>query len=400
MPAGAPLFTSYGTAPSGGFPRFIDMTGPTYLKGPKERINDAQKTNYRTLGYLSRGQSMSKILQAGAVIKDNIMLSTTRVTHTYNPGAEESVPNPQKSTTWTVPWRFWITPMTWTRQEIELNGDMTDDARFQQYQSVWHSMQQDGYTDWCNFMEEKFWAIPNKLQMESPDGTEPYSILCFVNEYSSGLPSSIHPGGAWTTVQQIDPTATDKTNWVPQQYTYANVTASDPSNLINALDRAYEGLDFQPPPIQREYFESPTAQPIGFIACSLIGKTKAKALYRSENDRWENVNDPWGQPLYGGRSFVYVAQLDALAAFPTGAGGILSYETDTAGSNNAGPRYFIIQPEYMRMVYHRDAFLYDMGTMKYPNIPTQNVKYLDTWGNLVCRSRRRHAVIYPSADIA
>jgi hypothetical protein len=395
--------------PLSGFARFVDDTGPTYFTGPKERLNDAQKTNYRTLGYMLRGQSMNDTLQFGASIKDKIMLSVARVTHTYSPGAEESVANPQTATTWTVPWRFWLTPMTWLDQTVELNGGkgVVRETRFQQYYSEWMSIQQDGYTDWCDFMEEKYWAVPDKSKMEAQDGEEPYSIPCFVNEYTNGLPaSSNQPGGTWTTVQQIDPTAVGKSNWVPQRFGYDGSTdaTTGVDGLLSNLDQAYMKLDFQPPPVHREYFESPTAQPWGFIACSSVGAAYVKRVYRINNDRWENTMDPYGMPLYGGRPFVYVAQLDTAAIYPTGTGttantSALSTELDTTSTGGApGPRFFVIQPKYLRSVFHSERYLSDLGVMTDPKIPTQHVKYLDTWGNTICRSRRRHAIVYPTND--
>lgn len=392
--------------PLSGFARFVDITGPTYFTGPMDRINDAQKTNYRTLGYLARGQSMAETFQNGASIKDKIMLSVTRVTHVYQPGAEESVPNPQTSTTWTVPWRFWLTPMTWLDQTTMLNGGngVTRQARYQQYFSEWQAIQQDGYTDWCNFMEELYWAVPDKSRMEAQDGDLPYSIPAFVNEYTNGLPaSSDQPGGTWTTVQQIDPTAAGKTTWIPQRFGYdsTNDATTGVGGLLSQLDNAYMKLDFQPPPTNREYFESPTAQPWGFIACSALGIRYVKRLYRFNNDRWDNQNDPYGMPLYGGRPFVYVSQLDSAAIYPTGAGAsantsALGTETTTTSTGAfAGPRYFLIQPKYLRSIFHSERYMADLGVMTDPKIPTQHVKYLDTWGNTVARSRQRHACLYP-----
>lgn len=386
--------------PLSGFARFVDITGPTYFSGPKDRINDAQKTNYRTLGYMLRGQSMNETLQSGQVIKDKIMLAVTRVTHTYSPGAEESFPNPQLSTTWTVPWRYWLTPMTWLDQTTMLNGG-TRQERYQQYFSEWQAIQQDGYTDWCNKMEEFYWAVPDKTKMEDQSGEEPYSIPCFVNEFTNGLPSAAHPGGVWTSVQQIDPTATNKTTWKPQQFSYDKTDSTftnGADGLLTNLDEAYLKLDFQPPPVSRQYFESPSAQPWGFIACSALGLKYVKRVYRGNQDRWENANDPQQNPLYGGRPFVYAGQLDSAAIFPTGAAGALSTEGNTTNSN-AGPRYFVLQPKYMRSVFHSERYLADLGVMTDPKVPTQHVKYLDTWGNMACRSRQRHAIIYPNETI-
>lgn len=386
-------------SPLSAFTRFQDITGPTYLTSREEVINDAQKRNFRTSGYLLRGQQMSDIVQGGSSIKDNILLSVQRVTHTYLPGDNETVPMPQTGVTWTVPWRFWITPLGWTDQQIELNdvsGDLTHI-----FKKEWFRMQQDAVTDQFNFLEDSWWAVPNKTTMEAAGGKEMYPINAFITEDANGLPApGAANGGTWTTVMGIDPTLAGQTTWKPTTQTYAALVAVPPaSGLVSAFDKVYDKVDFAPPPMKAEYFESPMAEPAGFIACSLQGKANVRFAYRSENDRWLDFFDPYGAPTYGGRPFVYVAQLDNAAIYPTGAAAAYSTELDTAGTTNAGPRYFGIHPKYLRMVWKSSRFMQDLGVFTDPSTPTTHARYWDNWGNLVCRSRQRQFIIYPSADI-
>lgn len=385
------------------FTRFQDITGPTYYSGREECINDAQKTNYHTLGYLLRGQQMADILQGGADIRDNITLGVTRLTHSYKIGDSETYQMPQPTTTWRVPWRYWLTYLAWTDQQVELNeggGDLTH-----VFKREWWKMQQEMWTDYMNYMEETYWAVPNKSSMESVDGQEQYSIPCFVNEHTNGLaaPGTAN-GGTWTTVQNVDPTAAGKSTWVPTQQAYTQLlsttnSASAVAGLVSAFDKAYDKCDFQAPPMKAEYFESNMAQPQGFIACSLQGKANARFAYRDANDRWQDFWDPFGQPTYGGRPFVYVKQLDTAAIFPTGSAAAYSTELDTAGTTNAGPRYFGIMPKYLRSVFKNTRFMKDLGVMTDAKTPTTHARPFDNWGNLVCRSRARHFIIYPTADI-
>lgn len=383
------------------FTRFQDITGPTYLTSREAVVNDAQRTNYRTAGYLLRGQQMSDVLQGGSKIKDNILLSVDRVTHSYHPGDNETIPMPQPTATWTVEWRFWITPLGWTDQQLELNDASGDLVHI--FKSEWFRMQQEAVTDQFNYLEDVWWAVPNKATMEATDGKEQYSIPAFINEHTNGLavPGAAN-GGTWTTVMGIDPTAAGKTNWVPTQQTYpALLPASGAGGLVSALDKAYDKVDFMAPPMKAEYFESASAQPQGFIACSLTGKTNARFAYRSENDRWVDQWDPFGMPTYGGRPFVYIKQLDTAAIFPTGTSGAYSTEmNDSTGSENYGPRYFGIQPKYLRCVWKNGRFMKDLGVFTDKGTPTSHARFWDNWGNLVCRSRRRHFIIYPSADVA
>jgi len=380
------------------FAEFVNETGPTFLTSQEERVNDAQKRNYRTLGYLSRGQKMSEMLQGGQQIKDIIYLSATRTGRTYLPNEAISRTNKQTGTAWTVPWRFWENHIAYTDQEIELNDGASAAQLAQQYKRIWHAKQQELATDQANFQEELLWAVPDTTKMESATGQEPYSIPCFVNEFDNGLPSAAHPGGAWTTVQQINPTTVGQTNWVPQRFGYTASTTTTQA-LTDAFDKAWLSLEFQSPPYDKQYFESDTAEPINIVATSMQGRINLMKVYRANNDRWEDMKDPWFQPMYAGAPCVYVAQLDSAAIFPTGAAAALSTELDTAGTTNAGPRYFLLQPKYLRMVYKSGRFMKNLGEFTPPETPTSHFMPVDTWGNLVCRSRIRHGIIYPTADI-
>ncbi len=391
-------------SPLSAFGMFVASTGPTIYTSQEAIINDAQRTNYNTLGYLLRGQRMSDVLSSGAYIQDHVYLSSQSVTHSYQPGATETYTQPQVGTQWRVDWRFFLTYIAWTDQELELQAGsgMTTKARYMKYKDVWFQKEQNNHTDRMNYCEDVAWAVPDKTKMESQDGQEFYSIPCFVNEFPNGLPSAAHPGGVWTTVQGIDPTAAGKENWKPQTFDYDNVAAATPAtNLIAALDSANLSLDFRPPPMYRESFEQRQGWASDLVCfTSKKGVNNARRLYRDSNDRWQDNWDPFGNPMYGGMPFVYVAKLDSAAIFPTGASAALSTELDTAGTTNAGPRYFLIRPKYLRMVFHSDRYFKNLGEMTDMRQPTVHAMPIDTWGNMICRSRIRHGIIKPTADIA
>jgi hypothetical protein len=222
-----------------------------------------------------------------------------------------------------------------------------------------------------------------------------------VNEHTNGLavPGAAN-GGTWTTKQGIAPTDSGKGNWVPTRQGYGQLAATTTSGLVSAFDKAFLKTDFSPPPMKAEYYESATAQPSGVIFTSLAGVSNAQFAYRIENDRWANNWDPFGRPMYGGRPFVYVKQLDTAAIFPTGTSGAYSTElNDSSGSENFGPRYFGIQPKYMRMVYKNTRFQKDLGELTPYDAPHRHSRPMDTWGNLIARSLIRHFIVYPTADI-
>ncbi len=389
------------------FTEFVNETGPTYLTSQTDRVNDAAKTNYETIGYLSRGQQMSDVLQGGANIKDIIYLNAVRRARSYKPMEDQSYQAVQTGITWTGEWRCWMTDIVVTDQELELNAGATlnNNTRAQKFKDIWFTKQQQAHSDAMDYLEEKYWAVPNTLEMESATGQEMYSIPALVNEFTNGLPTSVHPGGAWTTKQGINPTTAGQTNWVPQQFDYIDKLPStsgsyNAKSLIAVFDRAWSKLNFRPPPHDKQYFETETAQPINVVFTSLQGRLNLLTSYRASNNLWADVHDPFFTPMYGGAPVVYVAALDTAAIFPTGAGATLSTELDTAGTTNAGPRYFLIQPKYLRTIFHSERFMANLGKMKDVRQPTTNIWPIDTWSNTIARSLRRHAIIYPSADIS
>lgn len=391
-------------SPLSAFGMFVASNGPVIYTSVKDIINDAVRVNFNTLGYLLRGNELSDVLQAGPYIQDHVFLQQQSVTHSYQPGATETYTQPQVGTTWRVDWRFFLSYIAWTDHELELSAgsNQTAKARYQRYKDIWYQKEQNLHTDQMNYVEDAMWAVPDKTKMEAQDGQEMYSIPCFVNEFTNGLPSSAHPGGAWTTVMGIDPTAAGKTNWKPQTFTYGSITASTPAtNLIQAFDSAQLSLDFRPPPMYRESFEQPSGR-FADLVCftSKQGIMNARRLYRESNDRWQDNWDPFGNPMYSGMPFVYVAKLDSAAIFPTGAAAALSTELDTAGTTNSGPRYFLIRPKYLKMVFHSERYFKNLGEMTDMRQPTVHAMPIDTWGNMLCRSRRRHGIIYPNADIS
>lgn len=386
------------------FTEFVNQTGPTYLTSQSDRVNDAAKTNYETVGYLSRGQQMADVLQGGANIKDIIYLNAVRRARSYKPMEDQQYQAVQTGVSWTGEWRTWMTDIVVTDQELELNAGavFSKETRAQKFKDIWYTKQQQAHSDAMDYLEEKYWAVPDTTQMEAATGQEMYSIPALINEFTNGLPSAAHPGGVWTTKMGIAPAT--NANWVPQQFDYIDklptTSASyNAKSLIAVFDRAWSKLRFRPPPHDKQYFESETAQPINVVFTSLQGRLNLMTSYRASNNLWADVQDPYFQPMYGGAPIVYVATLDTAAIFPTGAAAALSTELDTAGTTNAGPRYFLVQPKYLRTIFHTERFMANLGKMKDVRQPTTNIWPIDTWSNTIARSMRRHAIIYPSADI-
>jgi len=403
------------------FTEFVNLTGPTILTSATDVVNDAQKTNYKTLGYMLRGQGMDRTIRGGQTIRDIIYLDATRRSRSYKPNQTQTVANVQTGHVIDIDWRFYITEVVWTAEEILLNGggsDLSAEARFHKFKDLWWRKKQQCYTDAMDHMEELLWAPPNEAEMETNTGQEMFSIPCFIHENSlvdedgtavtpgqlnlAGLP--FDPDGvvwAGTTVAGIAPTAANNAlKWRNVVYQYGGSSTTVPAgfvvgnvnNVLVFLDRAYNATDFQPPPMFKEYFESPQKQqsPMPFIACSNDGYVRLVSLYRESQDRWVDLSDPFRKPTYGGAPIVYVAQLDTAAIYDTGTA--LSHEQD---ADINGPRFYGIQPQYLSPIFHTDRYFESLGVLTDRDQPTTHVMPVNTYTNLFPRSRRRHFLLTP-----
>ena len=98
------------------------------------------------------------------------------------------------------------------------------------------------------------------------------------------------------------------------------------------------------------------------------------------------------KPQYAGIDVEYVSSLGTMAAYAGGNG----LEDD---STILGPRYYFVNANYLKFVYHTTRYMYSHPTMRHPNQPFTTVKPVDSWYNFICRSRQRQGVIFPSATV-
>lgn len=392
--------------PLSGFTQFMSITGPATLTGVKEVVNDAQLTNYNILGYMLRGQQMSRVLRGGSIIQDRIFLSAVDQTESYLPFEPAAAQMAQTGKMYQGSWRFFRTKIAWADEPMVLNAgaDMNADAQEEAYKSEWFELWQNAYTSAMNYWERVLMALPNTALMEPAGGQEMYSIPFFLNDHPNGLwnPGTNGVGGVATTKEGISPIAADSLNWKPTLITYGSTltdgfTPDDLKNVITALDKAYVRTSFKPPPMHKQYFEDEMlamAEPGAFVICSEDGIIMLKNLFRASNDRWGDVVDPGMNPLYKGAPFVYVPAMDT--------GLYYAISTTSTGTERTadlkGPRYIGIQPKYMHTVFHKDRYMLPIGPLTDWDHPTEHRMFLNTFGNLIARSLIRHFVISPAAS--
>lgn len=401
------------------FTDFVNGTGPSYLRGPQDVVNEAVKRTYMLSRWL-KGRDLTEVMQGGRTIKDNIMLDEAPTARTYQPNETLTPSNPQVLTEWEINWRFVVDHMMATDQEFELQGNfdgMTQAARWQVYKSLKWSKEQRMWTSMFNFMENLLWATPNKATMEAAAGTEPYSIPAIVNENANGLFAVTDagaglPGGNWTTVMGINPVT--KPKWVPQIERYssavatatgANTTAADSTgtNIPIAFDRMWLKIKFTPPAYRQQYFESAELNR-QVICTSNRGVSIYQAIMRNAQNLYASRDrqDPaYVNPTYAGIDVVPIESLGTAALYEDGTTTPDSLKAEMeSGVDASGPRYYWLNGNYIKPVWHSRRYFARKEGMTPPNQPFTTFWYVDSWYNNVCRSRQRQGIVSPIVGTA
>ena len=398
------------------FNDFMTATDSTILTSADSIVNEAVKQNYLLRRFL-KGRGPQEILQGGKTIKDQIMFDEDSTFEYYQPNATFTWENPQVLSEWEINWRFCVDHMSWTDHEIELNagGGLGRNARHAVYKRLRRVKEQRLWTSLLNGLEDALFAVPSSSNMEEAGGTTPYSLPAFINERTNTLFEEA-TGTAWSTVQGIDPTATGKTKWKNKVSLYdATDHTTVGSGLIAAFDDMFLSVKFQAPPTKQEYFENDNMYR-QFIACSKLGITAYVQRLRAENDRLvsSSMQDPaYLKPAYGGIELEYVAALDTVALYEDHTGDELLAESVDEGTSAPadsigdgghdgdtkyqGPRYYWINANYLKPVFHNKRYMHRHAVMTHPNQPFTHVQPIDCWMNMVCQSRQRQGIVAPGA---
>ena len=366
------------------FTDFIDTTGPSFLPSAEDVVNEACKNNYLLRRFL-RGQGPSETVQGGSSIKDTIMFDEESTFQYYEPNQTFTWENPQVVENWEIQWRFCVDHMAYTDAEVELNvgTGMSRAARHTAYKRLKRIKEQRLWTSILNGMEDALFSIPSNGAMEATTGTKPYSIPAFLNEETNGLYSG------FSTVQGLAPATYSK--WVPQQKTYGSTDVDNADNIISKMDELFLDVQFTPPPSHQEYFDDPSLNAM-FIACSKAGQRIYTQLLRSSQDTFVTASrqDPaYQSPKYAGIDLVHAPKLDEYAGY---AGG----NNTELDCTNDGPRYYFINGNYMKFVFHTTRYMYQHPAMRHPNQPFTTIVPVDSWYNFVCRSRQRQGILSPT----
>lgn len=386
---------------------------PAIYGGPKDIQNDAIKRAPALAPFID-GSDLKDMFKRGKEITCKIMLDESSNAQNHLPGATFSWSNPQVLDYATYPWRYTMAHSAIIEQEWILGGasEMTAKARYLQFTDTQYKVEMRAMTDNFNFMSSKIWAEPdfNAMEGTSAAGTEQMSIPAGINEYANGLYNSAGSAGtAWTTFGRINPTTAGNSRWTHPLVRYASDNTAQPAagtpddGVIGAFDKMYRRVKYNPIRSFAEYMaQSPMDR--AFIACSEKGVTHYEQCCRDRQDRFMTVNDPaFPGANYRGIPVTYHEELDTATLYPNHLTLALATDnvaegTDASGNNAIGPRYYWLNPKYIRAVFHADRYFYKRKPIVPDNQPEALVVPISTWWNLVFLSRRRLGLVSPSAN--
>lgn len=386
------------------FTDLVKLTGPTIYSGGEHVANEATLNSY-TLNWINRGRDMSEMLQGTPKIIDFIYFDERGKRQHYAMSEEFDYPNAQTVSQWEVEWRFTAAMTQYAEHELGLNmGELNSTARAMRYKNLLKAKMMDLWTTNVNGYERDLWAVPLSTKMEGRGAGRlfPYSIPTFINEFSdyrttptTGGANDGHYSG-WSTVMGLDPGTQGK--WHNQRATYSN--AGSYKGLYKAFSRVYSRCKFEQLPFRPEYSDKTSVPGVIFTMEEGMTAVEAGAVENQDFFRggFGSADAGYRGLSYKGLPIVYISILDAAAIFPTGSGGALSTWSDTTNSN-AGPRFFFVNPQHLKMVWHKDRYFYMKEPFSPSRQPFNKVIIADCWHNLVCTSRSRHGYVNPSDTI-
>ncbi len=378
------------------FADFYAATGLANINTATSYIVDAQQ--FRTYDWprLAGGNVVgARRIQGGARIKFQTILRTLGNGESYLLGQPIGYNEQQTLTEAVADWRFQRTHVSWTEGIVLLNEALTmgrDEFVFQQFVDLRDKFDADLNLDMLDLLERSLWA-PGTVAMEGQGATKlnPYSIDFHVNEETNGLKTGV------TLKENVDPTAKldadGNSLWKPQQRTYTTAVPGAPGNLLTALRRIFMDVEFQVPEGRAQYYESPTLSK-QLIKTSPEGVEHYMFLLERGQDSWVagKQDAAYNEPQFMG---IPVSRSDAF-----GKG--VYYDSNTQnqfGATNKGPRYLILNGNYLFPVLHREkSFKKTMPRSQYEVIDRWSV-VLQNWWNLPCTSYRRQGHIRPSGSV-
>jgi len=411
-----------------GFRSFLEFTGDAYPMGIRDAIHELALARYTTMGDVTRGKPMHRIVQNGASIVTPIELSLSGDYRSYNPGEPISWHDTQTGYMTQSHWRLERGTAKWNRAELQQQATGTFDyaSRVQTYQRVYDLKVRQKKTYMANYIERAFWAAGNATKMESPNGTGLLvkSFPSGVNEWTAAehgvAGDGLFPG--YTTFQGLNPNqfldpeevasgvANPRSLWAPRKVTYTdlgNAETDTAGHFVEQATRMLELLQFDPVPMAGDLSE-PRGGLQKYVYTDLEGILAYQRTVRAHFDLFGNKGsqDLYHNPMFAGIKFRRVAVLDNNPLYPSVAAGAATAYTRapvTAGDPDGiiGPRYYFIDPEYVDCIWDEELYFADSEVYRLKETaPDTFVMLTENQRTMHFYSRQRHGILCPANDIS
>jgi len=375
------------------FANWTSLNRSNRIFGPDEIQNDAQRNGAYLTAIAMRAKG-DKAIRSGTYIEERVRTTTQGNFRPYTPGETRTPSRRQTIQTIQYGWRFHENELPYTDAEIDLSqGD-----QLTVFKNFKKSLDDDLAIDHYEGIENLWFARVDSATQESVSVRpgKANSIPVFISEYSDFLPpgSTSGTGTTWGSTTTIGGLSVpNNTAWRNQQSSYVSTTpSSSTAGIFAAFDTMFLKVEFIQPEGYAQWYESTNLQ-----AMRIITNTNGRAIYsglcRDANDQFRGgPQDPsYGNPVYNGIPVMRNAQLDTeLLNESAGA------YTEAAYTNNK-PRFFWVNFNHLFMVFHPMHFMEETDPIN------GGVAQRDTytmfkvsWCNIVCNSRKRQGIVYPS----
>lgn len=376
----------------GDFLDFIEATGDLYLKGRQDFQNDASQQTF-FWSKLSNGLGDKMFVNGGASIKRPIMFDSNGSFAEYGNTQERTWTDNQTMQKMTEYLRYADAHFVVRDQEVLLNEGGGGDGQFHQYFNLKEQKVGSTMTELWNGVENQLFAEPSVSLMEGDGSTQvsPKSLFVYINEDTNGLHA--RNGTTWTSKSGIAPAT--HTDWDHYRDTYSSANMGSYDTILEGLDRCVDEINYEQPSSYEQYFASPAMQRC-FILTSTVGRTALKYLNRNGQDTWERFGEGGiKDPTHNGIPVYRAKQMDTATVWDDGSSG----NTTEALADLKGPRFMVLNGNYMHPVCHSDRYFYMDDPMRHPNDPEAYVVRYVIWHNLVATSLRHQALLSPASDL-
>lgn len=360
------------------FQGMLDETAPAILNGEEMVHYIPDRNNFQMQYWMMRGRKMSDVLSSGDELRRRIKASSGAQAGFYSPSKTEHNPQMPDDGSWvTSYWAFHMGRYAYQIEPLMINaGSTSRSARTKQtwVNTAWDLLQ-SLKVKVHESLDDSYFAKPDYGLMGGTDPRHPVSIHAILNGFKNGLfnPGS-NVGSVWPELFGMAPSNADFARFKPRVFRYGDgvtaggtgFTPGHSKSIIRSLASAFNKTGFRPPVMDKEFFTPESAANIpasgGFVACSDWGLSSMATFYANSNANWDDLSDPHNFPKYRGVPFVYVATLDDTQAYPVMSAGtdedvnVTNTDTEIA-CTITGPRFFGINPDWMRIYWHESMFL-------------------------------------------